>query len=65
MLAADTTDDPIHSAAGEAARVAAAAGAERLVLCHVNPTPGSEDGLVEAARAHFEAAEVAEDGMTL
>jgi ribonuclease BN (tRNA processing enzyme) len=65
MLATDTTEDPIHSAAGEAARIAAAAEVERLVLCHVNPTPGSEDGLVEMARERFEASDVAEDGMTL
>lgn len=62
MHPADETDDPIHSASGEAARIAEAAGVERLVLVHVNPTPGWEDGLLEPAAARFAASEVGLDG---
>jgi ribonuclease BN (tRNA processing enzyme) len=61
----DATDDPIHAAAGEAARVAAAADVERLILVHVNPKPGWEDGLLEHAAAHFPRAEVGRDGLEL
>jgi len=61
----DTTDDVQHTAAGEAARVAAAAGVERLVLVHVNPLLEDDDALLVAARPHFERAEVARDGLEL
>jgi ribonuclease BN (tRNA processing enzyme) len=59
--AADQTDDPIHSAAGEAARVAEAAGVERLVLVHVHPLQRDEDALLGFARERFPASEVGRD----
>ena len=65
MHAADRTDDPIHSAAGEAARVAADAEVERLVLVHVNPTSSSDEELVGFARARFAESAVGTDGLTL
>lgn len=61
----DTTDDPGHTAAGEAARLAADAGVERLVLVHVNPEGGGDDELTASARAHFPAVEVGRDGLVL
>lgn len=57
----DTTDDETHSAAGEAGRIAAAAGVEQLVLIHVSPLLASDDELAAAARAEFENAAVGED----
>jgi ribonuclease BN (tRNA processing enzyme) len=57
----DTTDDGTHSAAGEAGRIAAAAGVERLVLIHVSPLLSSEDELASAAQAAFPNAAVGED----
>lgn len=63
--AADTTDDHGHTAAGDAARIAAAARVERLVLIHVNPEFDAEAPLLEHARAQFAAAEVARDGLVL
>jgi ribonuclease BN (tRNA processing enzyme) len=65
MHASDRTDDPIHSAAGEAARVAAAASVDRLVLVHINPTPGAEEGLLDHALERFPQAEVGRDGVTV
>lgn len=62
MHAADTTDDPTHSAAGEAARIAARAEVERLVLVHVHPLADDEDALLAHAVRHFAAAQVASDG---
>jgi ribonuclease BN (tRNA processing enzyme) len=56
-----STDDEIHTAAGEAGRIASAAGVERLVLIHVNPLQSSDEELLGAARAEFAAAEVGED----
>ena len=61
----DTTDDVQHSAAGEAARLAAAAGVERLLLVHVSPLVTDEEALAAAARRHFAAVEVARDGTEL
>jgi ribonuclease BN (tRNA processing enzyme) len=61
--AADTTDDPGHTAAGEAARLAGEAKADRLVLIHVNPQHDDDDALLAAARLHFRATDVAVDGM--
>ena len=58
----DATDDVQHSAAGEAGRVAAAAGVERLVLIHVSPLLADDEELAAAARAHFEGVQVARDG---
>jgi ribonuclease BN (tRNA processing enzyme) len=63
--ASDTTDDPGHTAAGDAARIAAAAGVERLVLIHVNPEHDDEDALLAHARPIFPATEVARDGLVL
>ena len=57
----DTTDDETHSAAGEAGRIASAAGVEQLVLIHVSPLLASDDELAAAARAEFENAAVGED----
>ena len=62
---ADETDDPIHSAAGQAARIAAAAGVERLVLCHVDPHVEEDTELLGFARARFEASEVGVDRAVL
>lgn len=61
----DATDDVQHSAAGEAARIAAAAEVERLVLVHVSPLVGDEQELVAAARARFANVEVGRDGSEL
>lgn len=61
----DETDDPIHSAAGEAGRIAAAAEVERLVLCHVNPMLDDEEELLSGATARFEATTVGRDRLTL
>jgi ribonuclease BN (tRNA processing enzyme) len=63
VYAADETDDPGHTAAGEAARLAAEAGVGRLVLVHVDPEHDDDDALLEFARPHFAATEVAADGM--
>jgi ribonuclease BN (tRNA processing enzyme) len=63
MHAADTTDDPFHSAAGEAARIAKAAEVERLLLVHVHPQLGDDAQLLAHARPHFVATEVARDGL--
>jgi len=61
----DTTDDPGHTAAGEAARLAAEAGVERLVLVHINPEGCDDDELAASARAHFAASEVGRDGLVV
>jgi ribonuclease BN (tRNA processing enzyme) len=61
----DTTDDPGHTAAGEAARLAADAGVERLVLMHINPVGVDEADLERSAQAAFPAAEVGRDGLVL
>ena len=61
--AADETDDTTHTAAGEAARIAAAAGVERLVLMHVNPELADDAELLRHARPHFAATEVGRDGL--
>lgn len=61
----DATDDVEHSAAGEAARIAAAAQVERLVLVHVNPLLADEEELAASARQRFPAAEVGRDRLEL
>ena len=58
----DTTDDFEHSAAGEAARIAARGEVERLVLVHLHPLLADEGELAEAARARFARSEVGRDG---
>ncbi len=65
FYASDETEDPMHSAAGEAARIAEAAGVERLVLVHVNPLQQDDDELARAARDRFAASEVGRDGLAL
>ncbi|HEX7256002.1 MAG TPA: MBL fold metallo-hydrolase [Gaiellaceae bacterium] len=61
----ETTDDPGHTASGEAGRLAAEAGVERLVLVHVNPEADDEEKLARSARARFAPAEVGRDGLVL
>jgi ribonuclease BN (tRNA processing enzyme) len=61
----DTTDDPGHTAAGEASRLAAEAGVERLVLVHINPEGSGDGKLAASARAHFAASEVGRDGLVV
>lgn len=61
--AADTTDDPFHTASGEAARIAAAAEVERLVLMHINPAQADDAALLRFARPHFVSTEVGRDGL--
>jgi ribonuclease BN (tRNA processing enzyme) len=65
MHASDETDDPTHSAAGQAARIAAAAGVERLVLTHVNPALADDAEIEAFARKRFDASEVGRDGLVL
>ena len=50
----------IHSSGREAARVAAEAGVERLVLIHLHPLAG-HDAMLEEARGEFAAAELGSD----
>jgi ribonuclease BN (tRNA processing enzyme) len=57
----DATEDQTHTAAGEAGRLAADAGAEELVLIHVNPLLGSDDELLAPALAAFPATVVGQD----
>jgi len=63
--AGDTTDDPGHTAAGEAGRLAAEAGVERLVLMHVNPVGVDDEDLERSARSAFPATEVGRDGLVV
>ena len=63
--AADETDDETHSAAGEAARIAAAAGVERLVLVHLHPRLRDDQELLTFARRDFAGAEAGRDGLEL
>ncbi len=65
MHASDTTDDETHTAAGEAARLAAAAGVERLVLIHVHPLLRDDEELLRHARPVFANVEVGQDGLEL
>jgi ribonuclease BN (tRNA processing enzyme) len=59
--AQDATDDSVHSAAGEAGRIAREAGVERLVLIHVNPLQRSDEELLAPAAAAFPHAAVGTD----
>jgi ribonuclease BN (tRNA processing enzyme) len=63
--AADSTDDWMHTAAGDAARLAAAAGVKRLVLVHTNPSLADDDELLRHAREAFPAVEVGRDGLVI
>jgi ribonuclease BN (tRNA processing enzyme) len=56
-----STDDPTHTAAGEAGRIARDAGVDELVLIHVSPLQRSDDELTRAARAEFPNVRVGED----
>ena len=58
---ADSSDDPAHTAAGDAARIAVEAGVAGLVLIHVNPLLESDDALAEPARRVFDQTEVGVD----
>ena len=54
-----------HSSSGEAGRVAAEAGVERLVLIHRTVGNGTDDELLAYARQAFPASVVAYDGMVV
>jgi ribonuclease BN (tRNA processing enzyme) len=56
--AQDTSDDPWHTAAGDAARIAREARVTRLVLIHVNPLQGSDYELAAPAQKEFLETEV-------
>jgi ribonuclease BN (tRNA processing enzyme) len=57
--------DAMHTAAGEAARIAAAADVDQLVLVHVHPRLVDDGELVRFARPRFAASEVGRDGLVL
>lgn len=59
--AQETSDDGNHSAGGDAGKIAREAGAQRLVIIHVNPFQTSDEALAAAAQAEFERAEVGVD----
>ena len=63
--AADSCDDDGHTGAGDAARLAAAAGVERLILIHLHPRLMDESKLLELARPLFAATEVGRDGLAI
>jgi ribonuclease BN (tRNA processing enzyme) len=54
-----------HTAAREAAELAAAAEVERLVLIHLDPTVDADDAFLAAAEPIFPAVEVAHDGLVV
>jgi ribonuclease BN (tRNA processing enzyme) len=59
--AQDSSDDPAHTAAGDAGRIARRAGVERLVLIHVNPLQEFDEELAAPARSEFPETEVGVD----
>jgi ribonuclease BN (tRNA processing enzyme) len=59
--AAASSDDPFHTASGDAARIAREAGVERLVLIHVNPLLRGESDLLAPAAEVFEHTEIGAD----
>jgi ribonuclease BN (tRNA processing enzyme) len=59
----EASDDGMHTAAGEAARLAAAAGVGRLVLTHANPIGRHHDAVLHDARKHFADVTLATDGL--
>ena len=63
--AGETTDDAGHTAAGDAARLAAAAGVDRLVLIHPGPLSGTDEERLDSARRNFPATEIGRDGMRI
>lgn len=56
------TNDPTHTAAGKAGRLAAAAGVERLVLIHIDPELEDDEVLLAQAREQFASTELGRDG---
>ena len=56
------TNDPTHTAAGKAGRLAAAAEVQRLVLIHIDPALDEDDALVQQAREYFASTEIGCDG---
>lgn len=64
FYAEESRDDNGHTAAGDAARLAAAAGVQRLVLIHLHPL-ADEPKLLDVARRHFAASEVGHDGLRI
>jgi ribonuclease Z len=52
-----------HSTAADAGRMAAAAGVKRLVVGHFSARYVEESLLLEEAKAHFEASELADEGL--
>lgn len=54
-----------HSTAGEAARIAAAAGAKMLIIGHYSKSYDSEDILLADARRHFENVIAAQEGLKI
>ncbi len=56
---------PGHSSAADAAAVASAAGAGRLVLVHLPPLSDGGAGLLAEAKAGFDACELGFDGMRI
>lgn len=63
--AADSCDKDGHTGAGDAARLAAAAAVERLILIHLHPKLVDESALLALARPHFAATEVGRDGLVI
>ena len=62
----DPDEDPAaHSSAPQAGRLARAAGVERLVLMHLDPTLADHSGVLAAARSEFPAAALGEDGLEI
>jgi ribonuclease BN (tRNA processing enzyme) len=57
--------DDIHSAGGDAGRIAREAGVQHLVLIHVNPLNDSDEALAASARAEFPGAQVGMDLATI
>lgn len=62
VYAADRCPDEWHCAAGDAARIAAAADVGRLVLIHLDPALDDDERLAGFARARFAASEAGRDG---
>ncbi|NLT04491.1 MAG: ribonuclease Z [Bacteroidales bacterium] len=53
-----------HSTAADAGRMAAAAGVKRLILGHFSARYHNESTLLDEAKAHFGAVELADEGLT-
>jgi ribonuclease BN (tRNA processing enzyme) len=56
-----SSDDPFHTASGDAALIAREAGVERLVLIHVNPLLRADSDLLAPAAEVFERTEIGVD----